>query len=259
MHLTTRGLILREVKYKDSDKILTILTEDEGKLTAAARGARRKGSPLGAPTEILCFSDMTLFGNRGRWTLDEASVTEQFIGLRGDIELLSLAVYFCELLEAMSDEDCYNGNILRLGLNSLFALSHELYSAELIKAAFELRLMCLSGYEPALPACFVCGREDVASPVFNPHSGLLRCAACAGGENGGQGLSQGCLLAMRHIAGAESKRIFSFTLPDGEVKKLSAITETYISAQLDREFDSLSYYKSIKHFAKHFEDPYPQV
>ena len=38
MYHTTRGLILREAKYKESDKILTILTETEGKITAKARG-----------------------------------------------------------------------------------------------------------------------------------------------------------------------------------------------------------------------------
>ena len=40
MHLTTKALVLREVNYKESDKILTVLTADEGKLTVSARGCR---------------------------------------------------------------------------------------------------------------------------------------------------------------------------------------------------------------------------
>ena len=43
MFLTTRGLVLREVRYKESDKILTVLTQHEGKVTVRARGALRKG------------------------------------------------------------------------------------------------------------------------------------------------------------------------------------------------------------------------
>ena len=42
MHLTTNALVLREVNYKESDKILTLLTEQEGKLTVSARGCRKK-------------------------------------------------------------------------------------------------------------------------------------------------------------------------------------------------------------------------
>ena len=44
MFQTTKGLILREVRYKESSRILTILTETEGKITAQARGALRKTS-----------------------------------------------------------------------------------------------------------------------------------------------------------------------------------------------------------------------
>ena len=48
MHLHTKALVLRETAYKESDKILTLLTQEQGKLTASARGCRRKGSPLAA-------------------------------------------------------------------------------------------------------------------------------------------------------------------------------------------------------------------
>ena len=46
MFLTTRGLVLREVRYKEADKILTVLTQHEGKVTVRARGALRKGCLL---------------------------------------------------------------------------------------------------------------------------------------------------------------------------------------------------------------------
>lgn len=45
MFLTTQGLVLREVRYKEADKILTVLTQHEGKVTVRARGALRKGQP----------------------------------------------------------------------------------------------------------------------------------------------------------------------------------------------------------------------
>ena len=41
MDLTTNALVLREVSYKESDKILTVLTADGGKLTVSARGCRK--------------------------------------------------------------------------------------------------------------------------------------------------------------------------------------------------------------------------
>ena len=140
--------MLREVKYKEADKILTVLTEDEGKQTVCARGVLRKGSKAAAACQLLTFSEMTLFERGGKWYVSEGSAIEQFLGLRQDIAALSLGTYFAELLEAVSDEDSHDVQIMSLGLNALFALSKELYSPEHIKAVFELKLMCLAGYEP---------------------------------------------------------------------------------------------------------------
>ena len=157
MFLTTRGLVLREVRYKESDKILTVLTQHEGKVTVRARGALRKGSRITAATQLLTYSDMTIFENRGRRTLNEASTVEEFLGLRADLGAFALGSYFAELLETVSAEEYPDPPVLQLGLNSLYALSRALCPPEQIKAVFELRLMCLAGYEPDLSCCAQCG------------------------------------------------------------------------------------------------------
>ena len=94
MFKTVNALVLREVRYKEADRILTILTDTDGKLTVKARGALRKSSKTAAATQLLTYSEMTLFGNRGRWTVNEATVKEPFAGLREEMERLALGAYF---------------------------------------------------------------------------------------------------------------------------------------------------------------------
>ena len=48
MFTTTNALVLREVRYKEADRILTLLTSTEGKISVKARGALRKGSRMAA-------------------------------------------------------------------------------------------------------------------------------------------------------------------------------------------------------------------
>ena len=84
MFETTKALILREVRYKESDRILTVLTDTDGKRTLKARGALRKGSKMAAATQQLTFSELTLFENRGHATVNEATLIEPFEGLRAD-------------------------------------------------------------------------------------------------------------------------------------------------------------------------------
>ncbi|MBP8640971.1 MAG: DNA repair protein RecO [Oscillospiraceae bacterium] len=247
MYKTTKALVLREVKYKEADKILTVLTEDEGKLTVSARGVMRRGSKIAAACQLLTFSEMTLFENRGKWYIDEAQTAEQFLGLREDIARLALGTYFAELLEAVSDEDSPNPEVLRLGLNSLYALSSGLYSPEHIKAVFELRLICLSGYEPSLDCCPVCGKEDVDMPVFSTLGGTVLCGKCKNTDYGETfPLCRASLAAMRHISSTENKKIFSFVLDESSSKRLNTVCEAYIRAQLERNFSALDYWRQVK-------------
>lgn len=247
MFLTTKGLVLREVRYKEADRILTVLTEERGKLTVSAHGALGKRSRYGAATQGLCFSEFTLQGQKGRWSVKEASTAEQFLGLREDFADLALGIYFAELLETVCAEDVPDKTALSLGLNALYALSRKLYSPEHIKAVFELRLMCAEGFEPEVSRCAVCGRPDVQEPMFSLDAGQVFCRTCAGMVPGGAvPLDEGSFAAMRHVVFAEPKKIYSFSIPEASEKILGRLCENFAARQLDKLLPGLEYWKSVK-------------
>ena len=247
MFKTTRGLILREVRYKEADRMLTVLTEDMGKMTIKARGALRKNSKTSAATQLLCFSELTLLERAGYWTVSEGSTIEEFKGLRADIAALSLASYFAECAEALAEEGNPDRALLRLTLNCLFALSEKLYKPEHIKAAFELRLMSAEGYEPDLSACCVCGREDPVSPRFSAENGVICCAEHnSSSVRAANRLNDASLAAMRYIVSAPSRKMLSFKLNDESLALLSSACEAYLLAQTERKFQTLDYWRQIK-------------
>ncbi|MDR0952223.1 MAG: DNA repair protein RecO [Oscillospiraceae bacterium] len=243
MFKTTRALVIRETKYKEMDKVLTLLTDSDGKLTVSARAVMGKNSKLAAACQLLTFSELTLYERLGHLYVKEAAPIEQFLGLREDICLLALGTYFAELLEAVSDEDSPNPEILSLGLNSLFALSSGLYPPERVKAVFELRLMCLAGFEPMLDECARCSKEP-ERPILDLVGGCLLCSDCRTGEQM-LPLSQSALEALRHIVSAPGKRIFSFELGEGDLRLLGVACENYVTAQLERRFLGLDYWKKV--------------
>lgn len=247
MFKTTRALVLREAKYKEADKILTVLTECEGKMTVSARGVMRSKSKIAAACQLLTFSDMTFYENGGKWYVKEAQTVEQFLGLREDIDNLALGTYFAELLEAVSDEDSPNGQVLRLGLNSLYALSRKLYSQEHIKSVFELRLICLSGYEPQLIRCPVCGKSKMEKPMFSTVGGTVLCSEHRSAVHGEcLWLCPASLEAMRHIVWSDGKQIFSFSIDEEAEENLASVCEAYVIAQLERRFYALDYWRSVR-------------
>ncbi len=246
MHMTTTGIVLREVNYKESDKILTLLTQDRGKLTVNARGCRRKNSPLAAPGQLLCYSEWTLYEYRDRWSAKEGDVQREWRKVRKDLDKLSLASWFAELTECLTAEDLPAPENLRLLLNSLYALEELDKSCLQIKAAFELRMMVLAGYEPDLSGCAVCGAED-PDPRFHLNQGVLHCAKCrdALGPGISMPLSRTALDAMRYVIRCEEKRLFSFRIPQADLEQMAAVTEAYVLTQLERGFRTLDFYKQM--------------
>ena len=245
MFETTKALVLREVKYKEADRILTLFTADNGKITAKARGALRKTSRTGAATQQLTWSDMTLFLNKGKWTVNEASVIEPFDGLKVNIAAFALGSYFAECVEALSVEDQKDAELLSLALNSLYALSRELHDPRKIKAAFELRLMSLSGYHPAVERCAVCGAEEPEEPMLDLIDGRLCCRKCCR-SGSAVTLDKDSLAAMRFVLSASSKQIFSFDLTGESLIDLAYAAENYLLTQTERSFGTLDYYKQFK-------------
>lgn len=248
MHIVTQGLVLREVNYKESDKILTVLTREGGKRTVKAQGCRRKGSRLAASAQLLVWSDMTLFEYKDYWTLNEAESQEQFWGVKSDIEKLGLGSYFAEVTETVADEGRSDEALLSLVLNSLYALDKLNKPQALIKAAFELKLMCLTGYEPMLDACAACGVEHPEDPRFHLSEGVLHCGPCRGevGDGISMPITQAALAAMRHVVYGDPKRLFSFPIDEEGLKRMCDLCEAYLLTQLERGFRTLDFYKSLR-------------
>ena len=213
MFRTENALILREVRFKESDRILTALTADSGKMTLAAHGALSKRSRIAAATQQLTYAELTLFEKNGRYAVREGMTREAFQGLRQEIERFALGCYFAECLEQYAGEDQPEPELMQLGLNCLYALSEGLAPREKIKAAFEVRLMAIEGYAPTEERTLKLGAEG--------------------------------LQAMQYIVGAPAKKLLSFRISDQEMKQLGVIAESWLLRCSERSFPTLDYYRSL--------------
>lgn len=244
--ITTPGIVIRETPVGENDKLLTILTAENGLIRAFADGARRLKSRNAAATSLLGYCEFTLYRHKETYKVTDATVIDLFFDLRYDLEGLALAQYFCELALRQVPEGQHNAVFLRLLLNALFLLMHHKRSPELIKAVYELRFAAESGYMPDLVACSGCAAENEADFYFDYQEGVLLCKNCKKG-NGGYGtfLNRTVLAAMRHILYAPFSKIFSFTVPPADLALLSACCEKFVSLQTEHRYQTLEFYRSI--------------
>lgn len=247
MHLTTNALVLREVNYKESDKILTLLTEKEGKLTVSARGCRKKDSPIASACQLLAWGEFTLYEFNGRWAVKETASERLFDRVRGDLEKVALASYFVEVTEALAEEGQPDPGLLAVTLNCLHALDKLGLPPSQVKAAFEWRSIALAGYEPQIERCGVCFREQPQAPCIHLGEGVVHCAACRDrlGDGVSMPLTASALAALRHIVWGPRKRLLSFRLDEEGLHLLSDASEAYLMTRLERGFRTLDFYKKI--------------
>ena len=163
MYLTTRGLVLRTTEYKETDRILTILTDHDGLLSVKARGVRSNRSKLKGACQLLTYAEFTISDARGFTAITEATAIEMFPELRNDLLLLSLASYFAQLAEVLSQEDASSPALLSLILNALYALSKLKKPPRLVKAATAGRHRGL--YAGAFR--LLCVRKGRPGPLFH--------------------------------------------------------------------------------------------
>ena len=250
MFLKIRGIVLREVSYQEQDKLLTVLTEDHGKLTVKAKGAKSTRNTMKAAYQIMAYSEMTLLEQHGHYVVTEAVTKELFSELQGDIELLSLSSYFLQVTEAVAQEEDPEPELLSLLMNVLYALGKLKKPQNLVKTVFELRLCSIIGFLPALEGCGYC--EQGSPAFFCISEGRLSCASCAQTVTEGirMPLSPAALEALRYICYADSKKIFSFRLSPEALQQLSSLSEAYLCAQLERGFYTLDFYKTLLYGVK---------
>lgn len=242
MKLTTDALIIRENNtLGESDRFVTALTRDLGVIRASVRSARQLKNRNGSATQLLCYSRLSLYKGREKYIVDDAEPLQVFFEVRGDLEKLALAQYFCELAGVLAPAEEEAEEELRLLLNALHYLSVGTRPLPLVKAVTELRLLCKAGYMPAVAQCPQCGTEDCTR--FSPLRGEVTCEQHGGADT--LPLSAGVLAALRHIVYAPFEKCFAFSLPEADTAALGNAVERFLLAQLNRGFHTLEFYHSL--------------
>ena len=127
-----RGLVIRTVDIKESDRLITIFTEEMGVVSAIAKSARSIKSRKLVATLQFCYTDFVLYSRGEYYYVKEADLIESFYGVRYTVSGLALASYITEVLNYVTVAEAER-DLLRLSLNSLYAISENEYPLEKIE------------------------------------------------------------------------------------------------------------------------------
>ena len=244
MQTKTKGLIIREQAIGESDRLVTLLSEDYGLIRAFVRRAKSVKSNNLSATSLFAYGEFSIYRGRDAYVIDNAVPIEIFFDLRSDIERLSLAQYFAQLTYYLGSEEQPSHEMLRLILNALHLLCKGNKNSSVIKAAVEMRMLCLGGYMPDILACYRCGEYESDPMFFDVEEGCIYCKNCY--RNNAITAPIGVITAIRYICLIDDvSKVFSFKLNEENIKILGDICEKYLISKIDGKLTTLEFYKSL--------------
>jgi DNA repair protein RecO (recombination protein O) len=229
-----RGMVLRTIRLGEADRIVTLMTEEHGKVRAVAKGVRRTTSKFGSRLEPL--SHVALLGWQGRGDLDtinQVEVIDTFRPVREDLDRMSAAMSMLEVVDQIGQERHGNPELYGMLVGAIGVLSER--NSPMVAPAFFLKVLALEGSAPVLDVCVSCGQDDAGQLVaFDPVEGGVLCRACRRGRS----LSTGGLDLLRRTLGGGLAGVLSE--PRSPVTdEVTALATEAMEAHLDRRLRSV--------------------
>ena len=254
--ISVKGLVIKTVDYRESDRIITVFTEEMGVVSAMARSARSLKSRKMSATLQYCYSNFILIKRGDFYDVKEAELIESFFDIRKTIDGLALSAYIAEVLSFVTVAEAER-ELLRLSLNSLYAIASGKYPLNKVKAAFEIRCATILGFMPDVTSCAICGEKN-GEFFFDIMGGHIQCFSCKSKAEKTHTdlsdpheshivciLSEGARRALLYCIYCPVERLLSFSLSNEEMSLFTRAAEAYLINQLERSFNTLDFYKEV--------------
>lgn len=244
--IKTKGLVIKEQPYKEQDKILTIFTEDEGKIQCIARGVRRQKSGLLASTQIFAYSEFVYYPGKNFGIINQSNLIEAFYPLRNDLTKMALASYLLDLMYNAYEFFQKSPEILKLLLHVLFYISGGKAKNDLVLVgAFQMKLVSYLGYRPVLEKCMVCQGEQDLNLFSIEHNGVI-CSGCREQTEGYlYKLTPAMLELLRDFLRQPIKQLKDREVDPAEAIKLNDLLDHYIGYCIGKSSKAYAFYKTM--------------
>ena len=233
--IKVKGIVLAENNMGDYDKMLTILTPNFGKISCAAKGARKPKSALLAGTQLFCFSEYLMYQGTSTYHVNSCETIEMFYKIRTDLDKLKYAIHLNKIVQDVTDENenCYN--ILQLYLNALYMIAETEKDRDLVVSIFKLRLLKILGFTPRVMECVNCKEKQNLS-YFSIRDNGFKCAACSKQDKSSIFMSESMANAIKYTISAPARKVFSFNLKNESLEEFKLITRIYFNEKMEKEY-----------------------
>ena len=178
MDTKVKGLVLYSKDTGESDKFVTILTPNVGKIFFKARGVKKANSKLKSFVQSFSFCDYELNEKNGNYTLTGAQSIESFFGLTTDLDKYNIGCVVLETLDKVSMYAQDYSKTFVAGLRALKFLSYSDVSSKLVLCKYLLEVFKNEGFAINTEYCSNCKKPLNNNAFFSFVENTIVCECC---------------------------------------------------------------------------------
>jgi DNA repair protein RecO (recombination protein O) len=242
----TECIVLKNVDYGESDRIVTLYSPDRGRFSAIAKGAKRSQKRFVNKLEEFSLLDIRYrpAGQNRLHFLSEADLKNAFLTLRTNWQRYCAAMLANELVLRFTGEHDPDRRMYALLYRLLESLHHGASPLPAV-AFFHLHLLNVCGYRPGLDRCAVCSctpdTDSGRSFALQPGSGMLLCSRCSGHPDRSRfTLSLQSLKFLQTAQGMTTEQMHRLQMPDKTAAECLSVLYSYSRYLLQCDIHSWS-------------------
>lgn len=195
MEEKVQGIVLSGVSYGESDKILNLLTPDNGVISARIKGVKKAGAKLKFASEPFCFAEYVFLKNGDKRTVKNATLIDSFYPVREDLVKFYSACVVVDFAKHMFRTEVDSASAFIQTANALSKIAYGEEGAKQSLLKFLIKGISTSGYALNLNGCIKCGKVEILKPFFIANRGGFLCEDCF--EKDGREINASTLVALR--------------------------------------------------------------
>jgi DNA repair protein RecO (recombination protein O) len=240
------GIVIRRRDFGEADRLVTLLTDDFGKIRALAKGTRRTKSRLGGHLEPYARTSLLIARGRNLDIITQAQVVNSMSHLRTSERSIMYAAHWSELADQLmveSQENRFAYGALVRALTSI-ELDRE---PTLTSRICEWELLAAAGFQPELFRCTECGTTiEPGENGLHAESGGVLCPRCHGLTPQSRDVSNDALRLMRAIGRGDGDQLYGRELSQELWREVENVLINYLRSVLERELQAYRILKSIE-------------
>ncbi len=244
---SAEGIILRKYYLRETSYILVVFTKEFGKIKGVLKGIRNPYPQFAGNFEIFTLCQLLFYRKKkkGMDLITQCEAMDLFYPVRKDIERLTYASYFIELVETITSDHDVNEGLYEVLLESLKLLATD-SSPRRVGRIFELKLLDSLGLRPMLEGCAVCGRAAEDKVRFSAANGGLLCGGCAGSDETAFPVSRGAVNFMRKILVSPIYRTAQIKVSREVGKEIERILKRFVGYHVARPVRSMRFLEQLQ-------------